>query len=128
VNVTSAALLTEAMTPLLKKSRLPKAIFISSRVGSIGRLLRPSPEFVDAPYYNCSKTAMNMLCAFYSKKYPNWKVNTVCPGLRGTGLNGIEVTEETHPSNGAIRAVELVLEGADGVTGTYSEKEGPLPW
>ena len=45
-----------------------------------------------------------------------------------TDLAGIKKTEETDPKNGAIRAVQFVLEGPDGVTGTYSEKEGPLPW
>lgn len=128
VNVTSAAILTEIMTPLLKKSKLPKVIFITSRLDSIACVQRPDSEFVQAPYYNSSKSAMNMLCAFYARKYPGWKVNTVCPGLNATALNGIEKTEATDPKNGAIRAVQLVLEGSDGVTGTYSQKEGPLPW
>ena len=47
--------------------------------------------------------------------------------LNATGLTGIKKLDETDPKNGAIRAVQLVLEGSDGVTGTYSEKEGPLP-
>jgi NAD(P)-dependent dehydrogenase (short-subunit alcohol dehydrogenase family) len=128
VNATSTALLTEAMTPLLEKSKLPKVIFITSRLGSIVRVLQPNSEFVPTPFYNSSKSAMNMLCAFYAKKHPNWKVNAVCPGLNTTGLNDVEKTEETDPKNGAIRAVQLVLDGPDGVTGTYSEKEGPLPW
>jgi short-subunit dehydrogenase involved in D-alanine esterification of teichoic acids len=111
VNVTSAALLTEAMTPLLEKSKLPKVIFITSRLGSIAGVLQPNSEFV----------------SFYTKKHPSWKVNAVCPGLNATELNDIEKTEETDPKNGVIRAVQLVLDGPDGVTGTYSEKEGPLP-
>lgn len=69
-----------------------------------------------------------MLCAFNSKKYPYWKVNAVCLGYNATGLNGIENMEETNAKRGAIRAVQLVLEGPDGVTGTYNEKEGPLLW
>ena len=43
-------------------------------------------------------------------------------------LNTVELTEETDPKRGAIRAVQLALEGREGVTGTYSEKEGPLAW
>jgi NAD(P)-dependent dehydrogenase (short-subunit alcohol dehydrogenase family) len=122
VNVTSAALLTEAMTPLLEKSKLPKVIFIASRLGSIARALQPNFEFVSAPFYNSS-----MLCAFYAKKHPSWKVNALCPGLNATELSDIEKTEETGPKNDAVRAVQFVLDGPDGVTGTYSEKEGPLP-
>jgi NAD(P)-dependent dehydrogenase (short-subunit alcohol dehydrogenase family) len=129
VNVTSAAVLTSAMTPLLEKSKLAKVIFISSGLGSIGNVLRPNSRLVDVPFYNSSKSAMNMLSAYYSKKHPDWKVNAVCPGLNATGLNtAVKLSEETHPRNGAIRAVQLVLEGPDGVTGTYSEKEGPIPW
>ena len=128
INVTSAAVFTETMTPLLEKSKLLKVIFITSRVGSIARVLQPNPEFVPAPFYNSSKSAMNILSAFYAVKHRNWKVNTVCPGLNAIGLNGIEKTKETDSKNGAIRAVQLVLEGRDGITGTYSEKEGPLLW
>jgi hypothetical protein len=47
--------------------------------------------------------------------------------LNATDLTGIKKAEKTDPKNGAIRAVQLVLEGLDGVMGTYSEKEGPLP-
>jgi NAD(P)-dependent dehydrogenase (short-subunit alcohol dehydrogenase family) len=128
VNATSAALLTEAMTPLLEESKLPKVIFITSRLGSIARALQPNSEFVPTPFYNSSKSATNMLCAFYARKHPNWKVNAVCPGSTATQLDDIEETEGTGVENGAIRAVQLVLDGPDGVTGTYSEKEGPLPW
>jgi hypothetical protein len=116
------------MTPLLEKSKLPKVIFIISRLDSIARVLQPNPESMPVPFHNSSKSAINILCDFYSVKHPDWKVNTVCPGLSATGLNGLEKTEETDPKNKAVRAVQLVLEGPDGVTGTYSEEEGPLPW
>ena len=128
VNVTSAAVLTETVTPLLEKSKLPKVIFVSSRLGSIARVLEPNVDLVPLPFYNSSKSAMNMLCAFYAVKHPGWKVNAVCPGLNATGLNTVKLTEETDPKKGAIRALQLVLEGPDGVTGTYSEKEGAVAW
>ena len=127
-NCTSAAILTETMTPLLERSQLAKVIFISSRLGSITKVLQPNSEFIKAPYYNSSKSAMNMLAAYYSKLHEDWKVNSVCPVYNATALNGIELTEETDPRNGAIRAVELVMEGREGVSGTYSEKEGSIPW
>lgn len=106
VNVASAAVLTETMTPLLKKSKLPKVIFITSRLSSVSRIIQPDSEFVPVPFYNSIKSATNMLLAFYGRKYPDWKVNTVCPGLNATGLNGLEKTEETDPMNGAIRAIQ----------------------
>ena len=128
VNVISTACLTEAMIPLLSKSKLPKIIFITSALGSIADVLRPESNLIPVPHYNSSKSAMNMLCAYYAKKYPDWKVNACCPGLNSTGLSDTELTEKTHPRNGAINAARLATEGPDGATGTFTNKEGPLPW
>jgi NAD(P)-dependent dehydrogenase (short-subunit alcohol dehydrogenase family) len=127
VNVTSAAVLTEKMVPLLEKSKLPKVIFISSTLGSIGTVLQRGVMF-KGPWYNSSKTAMNALAAYYSKLYPGWKVNAVCPGLRSTGLNDVVMSEESDPKHGAVRACELVAEGPNGVTGTYSRTGEEIPW
>jgi NAD(P)-dependent dehydrogenase (short-subunit alcohol dehydrogenase family) len=126
VNVTSTAVLTEKFAPLLEKSTLPKVIFISSTVGSIQTTLKGL--MYKGPWYNSSKSAVNALAAYYSKLYPRWKVNSVCPGYRATGLNNAELTDETDPALGAVRAAELVAEGPDGVTGTYSRTDGPIPW
>ena len=128
VNVTGAAILTETMLPLLEKSKLPKIIFISSLLGSIGHVLEPEAKLIPAPFYSASKSAMNYLTAYYAKKCPNFKVNSCCPGFNATGLNNAELTEENHPRNGAINAVRLATEGRDGATGTYTNKEGPIPW
>lgn len=116
------------MTPLLAKSKLAKVIFISSRLGSISRVLKSDTPLVPLLYFNSSKSAMNMLSAHYSRQHPTWKVNTGYPSYRSTGLSGAEKNEETNPRNDAIRAVELVLDGPDGITGTYSKKQGPLSW
>lgn len=128
VNVTSTAVLTDTLLPLLEKSSLPKIIFVSSALGSIGAFMNGYP-IIPVPYYNSSKSAMNMLAAYYARTHPDWKVNAVCPGLNKTGLSDqTPLNEETDPKNGAIRTCQLVEEGKDGVTGTYSNKEGPLPW
>jgi NAD(P)-dependent dehydrogenase (short-subunit alcohol dehydrogenase family) len=128
VNVTGAAILTETMLPLLEKSKLPKIIFISSGLGSITNVLRPEAKLIPVPFYSASKSAMNYLAAYYAKKCPSFKVNSCCPGFNATGLNNAELTEENHPRNGAINAVRLATEGPDGASGTYSNKEGPIPW
>ncbi|EXJ60381.1 hypothetical protein A1O7_04533 [Cladophialophora yegresii CBS 114405] len=126
VNVTSTAVLTDKMAPLLEKSNLPKVIFISSTVGSLQTNLKNLTY--EGIWYNASKTGENALAVFYAKMYPRWKVNSVCPGYRATKLNGAELTDETDPKLGAIRAAELVAEGPDGVTGTFSRTDGPVPW
>ena len=84
--MTSAAVLTETMAQLLEKSKLPKVIFISSRLSSIARVLQPNVSLIPLPFYNSSKSAMDMLCAFYVVKHQGWKVNAVCPGLGATAL------------------------------------------
>jgi NAD(P)-dependent dehydrogenase (short-subunit alcohol dehydrogenase family) len=128
VNVTGAALLTEAMTPLLQKSPLPKVIMITSGLGSIQRLLDSKDPVRPVPWYSSSKSSMNYLCVYYAKKHPDWKVNAVCPGYRATGLNSAKLSEDTDPAKGAIRAAQLAAEGRDGVTGTFSDEDGPWPW
>ena len=128
LNVTGVALLTDALTPLLEKSKLPKVIMISSSLGSIQRVLDSKSAPIPIPYYNASKAALNYLTTYYAKRYPNWKVNAVCPGYRATGLNNAQKNEDTDPAKGALRAAELALEGPDGVTGTYSDTDGVIPW
>ena len=75
VNVTGAALLTDAMTPLLEKSQAAKVIMITSSLGSLQRVLDKEGPAVPVPWYNASKSAMNYLCVYYAKKYPAWRVN-----------------------------------------------------
>lgn len=127
VNVTSTAVLTEKMAQLLEKSKLAKVIFISSTLGSIQTTLDVGIMW-NGPWYNSSKSAVNALAVHYAKLYPTWKVNSVCPGYRATGLNGAELNDETDPKLGAVRAAELVAEGLDGVTGTYSRTGEQIPW
>ncbi len=113
---------------MLDKASLPKVIFISSGVGSIQRLSESKKEPPSFLYYASSKAAVNLVSVYYAKKYPRWKVNSVDPGRRATAMNGAELTEETDPKLGAVRVEQLVKEGPDGVTGTYSNLEGPLSW
>ena len=126
VNVTSAVLLTNRLTPLLEKSKLPKVIFVSSDRGSTQRLLNQQDKHPPLFFYGSSKAAVNYLMALYVQQHPKWKVNAVCPGARATTLNKMDQSEDTDPALGAVRVQQLVEEGLDGVTGTYSNSEGPL--
>ncbi|OAL39577.1 hypothetical protein AYO20_00974 [Fonsecaea nubica] len=75
VNVTSTAVLTDKLLPLLEQSKLPKVIFITSTLGSIQTTLDRGIMF-KGPWYNSSKSAVNALAVYYAKLYPQWKVNT----------------------------------------------------
>ena len=130
-NAISAACLTEAFVPLLRKSSNPRIIFITSEFGSIGSVLNPkSPYYgIDLPQYRASKAAMNMIMATYAVKYKDagFQINVCCPGYNATNMNGFD-KRAGHPSNGAINACRLATAGKDGQTGTFTNKEGTLPW
>lgn len=128
VNVTSTAVLTDHFIPLLEKSKLPKIIFITSVLGSIQTIVDRGSLLAPLPWYNSSKSAVNMLAAHYALAHPTWKVNAVCPGYRATGLNGEKLTEETDPKHGAVRVAQLVADGPDGVSATYSNNKGTIGW
>ncbi|KAJ7683716.1 putative carbonyl reductase [Mycena rosella] len=100
VNLFGAASTTEAFIPLLEKSAAARPVFVSSDLGSL--TLRADPEGRHNP----------MSVPAYRRS----KVNISSPYRPGTVEDG---------AKGAVRLATL---GEDGETGTYSEKEGPLPW
>ncbi|KAJ7675225.1 putative carbonyl reductase [Mycena rosella] len=130
VNLFGAASTTEAFIPLLEKSTAARLVFVSSDLGSLSFLADPEGRHnsVLVPAYRCSKAAMNMLALTYAQRFrtQGWKVNIHNPGYTATDLN-----RHTGPGtveDAAKGAVRLATLGEDGDTGTYSEKEGPLPW
>lgn len=112
---------------MLERATLPKVIFVGSGAGSIDKLTKRE-DVMSNFWYGSSKAAENYLAVHYAKKFPAWKVNCVCPGLRATKINGVELNEQTDPKLGAVRVVELVGQGSDGETMTYSNSEGKIAW
>lgn len=130
VNVFSAAVLSDAMVPLLKKAEHPRILFISSGLGSISWMADPEHStFEDYEWYSCSKGAMNWIAAFYGRKYrkDGFRVHAVCPGFASTGLNSYAAGAPS-PSVGAIRACELATQVEGELITTFSNKEGSIPW
>ncbi|MCJ1357213.1 MAG: hypothetical protein MMC33_007209 [Icmadophila ericetorum] len=128
VNTASAACLTEACLPLLRRSPNPRIVFVSSSLGSI---TRTAQRYTDRPVaYRCSKAALNMLAVCYAQalRAEGMAVNVCNPGLNATKLvrGGVEGGE--HPSVGAVNVCRLVGLGKGEATGTYSSKDGELPW
>ncbi|MCJ1368880.1 hypothetical protein MMC20_000087 [Loxospora ochrophaea] len=130
----SAACLTDAFLPLLSKSDCPRIVFVSS---SLGSLTRSSQAYTKRPMaYRASKAAMNMIGLCYARELEKdgFLVNVCDPGVNGTGLarqagaNEEYIKNMPHASGGAINAVRLATLEKGGVTGTYSSKEGELPW
>ncbi len=133
INVFGTAMVTDAFLPLLEKSQTTKRIvFISSSLSSLNRRVDPkSPTHNTGQWrvYTTSKTPLNMIAVDYAIKYekdPSWKINICCPGYCATNLNGFSGADTA--ASGAINACRLATLGPDGETGTFSSKDGPVPW
>jgi len=130
-NVLGTVFITEACLPLLRKSSLPRIIFLSSRMGSIETSKDKTTPFYSTDYkaYDASKAAVNMLAVNYSRilEPDGGLVNAVCPQLVKTKLTGWTDYGIT-PEIGAQRVVEVVVAGKDGPNATFSDMNGPIPW
>ena len=131
VNVTGQVCLTEAFLPLLRKSSLPRIIFVSSEAGSMKSSQNREWEHyeMDGRAYRASKAAVNMLMVQYARLMEDEGalVNAVCPGLIQTKLNNYQ-TGGLTTDIGAQRILELATAEKGGVTGTFSNRGGPLGW
>ncbi|PVH75744.1 putative carbonyl reductase [Cadophora sp. DSE1049] len=123
-NVFGAFQCVETSKPLLEKSENPRVVFMSSSLGSFGSGFGQG----NWPIYRSTKTAMDMLVWNYAKTYEEkgFKINLCCPGLVATNLTDQGPSDGAE--SGAINAVRLATLGKDGENGTYSNKEGLLPW
>ncbi|EXJ71344.1 uncharacterized protein A1O5_05151 [Cladophialophora psammophila CBS 110553] len=135
-NAISAACVTEAFIPLLRKAQVPRLIFMSSSLGSITLTLDPTFPFYglgnppQVKGYIVSKCAENMLGALYAVQLgkEGFKVNTVCPGHRATNLNGYN-KNAGKAADGAIEACRLVVDtDKDGQHATFTSAETRYPW
>jgi NAD(P)-dependent dehydrogenase (short-subunit alcohol dehydrogenase family) len=124
-NVFGAMVTLETFAPLLEKSPVPRVVFMSSNLGSFGWNIS---DGLMHPAYRSSKTTLNMLCLTYAQIYrgKGWKINACCPGYVATHLNSFAGMGTAE--SGAINAVRLATLGVNGETGTYSNKEGRIPW
>ncbi|KAK3341613.1 hypothetical protein B0T25DRAFT_594094 [Lasiosphaeria hispida] len=132
-NVFGVAQVTDTFIPLLEKSQAPtkRIVMLSSTMGSSAYKADPKNwhHNLDLPPYATSKAALNMLTLHYIarlEKDPSWKITLTCPGYCATNLNNYMGGDD--PSLGAVNAVRLATLGLDGENGTYSNKEGTIPW
>ncbi|QYT04787.1 Short chain dehydrogenase reductase [Trichoderma simmonsii] len=131
VNVFGAACLSNAMLPLLKKSTLPRVVFVSSELGSMTAATDRANPTHQLPLlsYRTSKAALNMLAVTYSMllEENQGKSNAVCPGLVKSKLNQFNSIGST-PEAGAEIVVNMATLGKDGPTATFSNLGGSLAW
>lgn len=130
-NVIGTACITEACLPLLRKSELPRIVFVSSRMGSLSEATNKSTFAYSMDYkaYDSSKAALNMLALNYARilEEDGCLVNIACPGLVKTKLTN-EHPMGSSTELGAQRIVELAIAVKGSPTATYTDREGPIPW
>ena len=133
-NVIGAALMTEAFTPLLLKSKRSYLLHVSSFLGSLSSAA-DSPR-ADYQVYRTSKAALNMLMLQDWKALgpQGIKVFAVCPGLVESNLRGVakeQVTAGGRAGDPEVsgRTMLKILEGErDGDVGKFVHKDGIYPW
>lgn len=127
-NVFGVVRVTQAFLPLLQKSDAAAIVNVSSGLGSMTVCVDPSriENGVITLGYTSSKAALNMLTVQWAKQYPDVRVNCVDPGYTATDLNGNSGHQTVEEGTDAMVAMAQV--GSDGPTGTYTDREGSVPW
>jgi len=122
--------MTQAMLPLLRKSKHGRIVNVSSGLGSLTRASQPGSPVAQMMIlgYNTSKTALNSMTVQFANelKDTSIKVNAICPGYCATDLNGHSGPRTA--AQGAVAAVQYATIGDDGPTGGYFDEQGPMPW
>ena len=130
INTFGAAQTTEEFLPLLRLSKRPRILFVSSDLASLTLASDPHYEFyrLSNVAYRTSKAALNMLMVQYSVKLKDegFQVHSVNPGLCSTNLNGF-MADAKSPDLGAKAAV-IIATKSNASTGTYTDIRGVLPW
>jgi NAD(P)-dependent dehydrogenase (short-subunit alcohol dehydrogenase family) len=129
-NVLGVVAVTNAMLPLLRRSRAAHIANVSSGLGTVGMLSNPGSEWRRYALllgYNSSKAALNAITMIYAAELAGEgiRVNAVSPGFCATDLNNH--TGRDTAAQGGERTAEQAL--STGGTGVFlSELGGTIPW
>ena len=127
-NVFGVVAMTNAMLPLLKKSRAARIVNVSSQLASISQQAAPNTPLGLSMAYASSKAALNSITVHYARELADTpiKVNACTPGYCATDLN--DHTGIRTAAQGAKIAIELAVLAADGPTGGFFDENGPVSW
>ena len=120
-NALGALRVTRAFAPLLRKSKAPRVINVSS--GS-GQLTDGADGW--APAYSISKTALNGVTVQLAAALPKFAVNSVCPGWVRTEMGGENASRSVD--EGADTIVWLAIEAPQDLTGKFLRDRKEIPW
>ncbi len=112
---------TRAFTPLLRKSKAPRVVNVSS---SGGQLTGGADGW--APAYCISKTALNGVTVQLAAAMAKFAVNSVCPGWVRTEMGGENASRSVE--EGADTIVWLAGEAPQDLTGKFLRDRKEIPW
>jgi NAD(P)-dependent dehydrogenase (short-subunit alcohol dehydrogenase family) len=112
---------TRAFASLLRKSKAPRVINVSS---SGGQLSGGADDW--APAYCISKTALNGVTVQLAAALPKFAVNSVCPGWVRTDMGGENASRSVE--EGADTIVWLASEAPRDLTGKFLRDRKQIPW
>src|SRR5215813_6044429 len=120
-NTLGALRVTRAFAPLLRKSKTPRVINVSSGGGQL-------TDGADgwAPAYCISKTALNGVTVQLAAALPKFAVNSVCPGWVRTDMGGSNATRSV--AEGASGIVWLACEAPQSLTAKFVKDRKVVPW
>ncbi|MFC4010085.1 SDR family NAD(P)-dependent oxidoreductase [Nonomuraea purpurea] len=133
-NVYGPVRVTHAFLPLLRAADNPRVVMVSSAVGTFAVVTDPEQPAskLHELAYSSSKAALNMITVRYAQALPEIKFNLITPGevvnhkFTATDMNHhtgeLTVTEGTDP------IVKLATIDADGPTGIFIDRLGPIAW
>ncbi|HKI45168.1 MAG TPA: SDR family oxidoreductase [Balneolales bacterium] len=129
-NFFGAVQTTQQFISLLKKSKEPVIVNVSSGLGSLAihnSTQNPNYRIFDA--YSCSKTALNAFTVMLANEFKDtsFKINSVTPGYTATDLNQFKGTQTVE--QGAKAIVKYATLDTDGPTGKfYRQEKEEIPW
>jgi NAD(P)-dependent dehydrogenase (short-subunit alcohol dehydrogenase family) len=127
-NVLGPVRVLHAFLPQLLASDHGVVVNVASGLGSQAAVHDPDrvEHGVVAPAYCSSKSALVMLTTQYAKALPALRINAVDPGYTATALNGHSGPQSVTEGTDAVVAMATI--GKDGPTGTFTDREGVVPW
>jgi NAD(P)-dependent dehydrogenase (short-subunit alcohol dehydrogenase family) len=125
-NVFAVVTMINAFLPLLHRSPAGRIVNVTSMRGSIGdeRAWVGQPDMA----YSSSKTALNAVTVHFARELAGTpiKVNGAAPGHVATDFN--QFRGARTPDQGAVVAIWLATQPADGPTGAVFQDQVQLAW
>ncbi|WP_433627469.1 SDR family NAD(P)-dependent oxidoreductase [Nocardia sp. CA-120079] len=133
-NVYGPIRVTHAFLPLLQAADNPRVVMVSSGGGSFAVVTDPEHPVskMHELAYSSSKAALNMITVRYAQALPKIKFNVATPGevanrkFAATDMNNH--TGQLTVTEGTDSILELATIDADGPSGIFIDRLGPVGW